>query len=59
MQIIDEVHQRCKFTDFLLIAIKIHAQKYPNLKIIIMSATLEAHAISQYFNGCPVMQLPG
>ncbi|CAO1315205.1 unnamed protein product [Diamesa tonsa] len=57
--IIDEVHQRCKFTDFLLIAIKIHAKNYPHLKIIIMSATLETRVFSQYFDGCPEMRIPG
>ena len=33
--------------------------KRPDLKIILMSATLNADLFSAYFNGCPVIDIPG
>ncbi|CAO1425337.1 unnamed protein product [Diamesa hyperborea] len=57
--IIDEVHERNKFTDFLLIAIKDNLHTNPNLRVIIMSATLESDIFSKYFNGCPEVNVPG
>lgn len=57
--IIDEVHERNKFTDFLLIAIKDNLHLNPNLRVIIMSATLESDIFSKYFNGCPEINVPG
>lgn len=57
--IIDEVHEREKVTDFLLIAIREALQVNPHLKLILMSATLDAEQLSQYFGGCPVINIPG
>ena len=57
--IIDEVHERNKFTDFLLIAIKDNLHINSNLRVIIMSATLESDIFSKYFNGCPEINVPG
>lgn len=31
----------------------------PDLKVILMSATLNADLFSQYFGGCPVIDIPG
>ena len=33
--------------------------KRPDLKVILMSATLKAEAFSTYFMGCPVLDIPG
>lgn len=57
--ILDEVHEREKITDFLLIAIKDALALHPNLKIILMSATLDSEVFSKYFHGCPVVNVPG
>lgn len=57
--IIDEVHEREKVTDFLLIAIRDALQVNPHLKVILMSATLDAELFSQYFGNCPVINVPG
>lgn len=57
--ILDEVHEREKFTDFLLIGIKDAIRVYPNLKIIMMSATMNSLHFSQYFNNCPIIDVPG
>lgn len=40
--IIDEVHERSIDTDFLLIVIQSLMQRRPDLKILLMSATMNA-----------------
>ncbi|KAI0639258.1 P-loop containing nucleoside triphosphate hydrolase protein [Trametes polyzona] len=57
--IIDEVHERTIESDFLLIVLKSLLTQRPELKIVLMSATLEAEKISSYFGGCPVLSVPG
>lgn len=57
--ILDEVHEREKITDFLLIAIRDSLATHPNLKVILMSATLDSEIFCNYFNDCPVINVPG
>ncbi|XP_045484287.1 3'-5' RNA helicase YTHDC2 [Pieris rapae] len=55
---VDEVHERDKFSDFLLIALR-DALRTKDLKVILMSATMDTQIFSRYFNGCPVISIPG
>lgn len=57
--IFDEVHEREEITDFLLIAIKDALKQYPHLKVIVMSATLDADIFCEYFDNCPRIDVPG
>lgn len=57
--IIDEVHEREKVTDFLLIAIRDAIKVNQRLKVILMSATLDSELFSDYFDKCPVINVPG
>ncbi|RQM10093.1 hypothetical protein DD237_005043 [Peronospora effusa] len=61
--ILDEVHERDQFTDFLLILIKTSILKQrPDLKVILMSATIQVEKFSQYFQPdfpAPVLQMVG
>lgn len=57
--IIDEVHERDKFSDFVLLCARKFMSLNENLKVIIMSATIQSETFSQYFNGCPVFKLEG
>lgn len=57
--VLDEVHERSIDSDFLLIVLRRLMQKRPNLKVILMSATLEAKRFSSYLGGVPVMNIPG
>lgn len=57
--IVDEVHERDAFTDFLLLCVREYLQLNPNLKIIIMSATMQSELFSEYFGGCPVFKIEG
>ena len=57
--IIDEVHERDQFTDFLLIILKEVLSNYPKLRLILMSATMNIELLSNYFGGAPVIEIPG
>ncbi|KAI0094612.1 P-loop containing nucleoside triphosphate hydrolase protein [Irpex rosettiformis] len=57
--IIDEVHERTIESDFMLIVLKSLLKQRSDLKVVLMSATLDADKISDYFDGCPVLQVPG
>ena len=47
--VVDEVHERSLDTDFLLILLRDVLAKRKDLKIILMSATLDAEVFSDYF----------
>nr|XP_006817681.1 PREDICTED: putative ATP-dependent RNA helicase DHX30-like [Saccoglossus kowalevskii] len=57
--IVDEVHERDVNTDFLLILLKELVQKNSDIKIILMSASINTHMFSKYFNNCPIISVPG
>lgn len=48
--ILDEIHERDIDSDFIMIAIKHMLHKYPNLRLILMSATINAELFSKYFS---------
>jgi ATP-dependent RNA helicase DHX36 len=56
---VDEVHERDLNTDFLLIILRDLLARRKSLKLVLMSATLNAEAFSSYFGGCPVVSIPG
>ncbi|VVC42041.1 Hypothetical protein CINCED_3A008693 [Cinara cedri] len=57
--IVDEVHERDKHVDFLLIALRMILPKYKHLKLILMSATADIQLFSSYFDNCPVLKVEG
>ncbi|TNM91248.1 hypothetical protein fugu_019628 [Takifugu bimaculatus] len=57
--IVDEVHERTEESDFLLLVLKDLVVQRSDLKIILMSATLNAHLFSDYFYICPSIHIPG
>ncbi|KAK3929267.1 3'-5' RNA helicase YTHDC2 [Frankliniella fusca] len=57
--IVDEVHERDRFSDFLLITLKDALLKYKNLRLILMSATMDISIFTKYFGDCPVITVPG
>lgn len=57
--VVDEVHERSEESDFLLLILKEILQKRSDLKVILMSATLNANLFSEYFKGAPVLEIPG
>ena len=55
--IIDEVHERDLNTDFLLLLMKRLLLLRPDLKVIIMSATLESELFASYFGSAPIINV--
>ncbi|XP_037931792.1 uncharacterized protein LOC119666584 [Teleopsis dalmanni] len=57
--IVDEVHERSEESDFLLMILKNLLKERQDLKVILMSATLNAKLFSEYFGNAPVLDIPG
>ena len=58
--LVDEVHERDVDTDFLLAILREVMKKRKDLKIILMSATMDTSLFVRYFNGsAPVVAIPG
>ncbi|XP_033750300.1 LOW QUALITY PROTEIN: 3'-5' RNA helicase YTHDC2-like [Pecten maximus] len=57
--IVDEVHERDRFSDFLLASMDDLMTKHSHLKVILMSAALNTQLFVQFFNNCPVVHIPG
>jgi len=60
--VVDEVHERSLDTDFLLVLLRDVLKRRNSLKVILMSATLDAAAFENYFGGPSVVgkvQIPG
>ncbi|KAM5236410.1 putative ATP-dependent RNA helicase DHX34 [Ctenodactylus gundi] len=57
--IVDEVHERHLHNDFLLGVLQRLLPQRPDLKVILMSATINISLFSSYFSDAPVVQVPG
>ena len=58
--IFDEFHERHLYGDITLArALEIQESSRPDLKIIVMSATLDGNEVSAYLGGCPVLESDG
>lgn len=58
--IFDEFHERNLDSDLALALVRqVRSELRPDLKIIVMSATLDAEPVSRYLANCPVVHSPG
>ncbi|EFX06258.1 pre-mRNA splicing factor RNA helicase [Grosmannia clavigera kw1407] len=56
---IDEAHERTLATDILMALLKNLSLRRADLKIVIMSATLDAQKFQRYFHNAPLLAVPG
>lgn len=57
--ILDEIHERSTDCDFVMAVLKLIIPKRPDLKVVLMSATLNSEIFSKYYNECPMIHIPG
>nr|CAD7194903.1 unnamed protein product [Timema douglasi] len=57
--LVDEIHERNRFCDFLLIALRDALAKFRSLTLVLMSATMDTQVFTKYFNSSPVISVPG
>lgn len=46
-------------TDFLLVVLRDVVQTYPEIRVIIMSATIDTSMFCEYFFNCPIVEVFG
>lgn len=57
--IVDEIHERDVNSDFIMVVLRDMVHTFPDLRVILMSATIDTTMFSKYFNDCPVIEVPG
>lgn len=57
--ILDEVHERSEEIDFLLMILRDILKTRNDLKLVIMSATMNSESFSDYFHGAPIVNIKG
>jgi ATP-dependent RNA helicase DHX29 len=58
--VVDEVHERQWQIDVLLVALRnLLNGARPDLKVVLMSATLDSKLFTKFFNGAPLISVPG
>lgn len=58
--ILDEFHERSQHTDIALgLLFELQALARPDLRLIVMSATLDADRVASYLESAPIVRVPG
>ncbi|XP_066411942.1 ATP-dependent RNA helicase A isoform X3 [Molothrus aeneus] len=57
--IVDEIHERDINTDFLLVVLRDVVQVYPEIRVVLMSATIDTSMFCEYFFNCPIIEVYG
>lgn len=56
--LVDEIHERGMNEDFLIIILRDLLPRRPDLRLVLMSATINAELFSKYFGDAPIMHIP-
>jgi ATP-dependent RNA helicase DHX36 len=56
--LVDEIHERGMNEDFLIIILRDLLPRRPDLRLVLMSATINAELFSKYFGEAPIMHIP-
>lgn len=57
--VLDEFHERHLESDLALALLKRLQRTRPDLRIVVMSATLDTDHVAQYLSGCPILRSEG
>jgi ATP-dependent helicase HrpB len=57
--VLDEFHERHLESDLALALLKRLQRTRPELRIVVMSATLDADPVAEYLDGCPIVRSAG
>jgi ATP-dependent RNA helicase DHX57 len=59
LRTVGQVHERSLDGDFLLLELKELLSKHRNLKVVLMSATINHEVFVKYFGNAPLLAIPG
>jgi len=57
--VLDEFHERSIHADLAIALARQAWRARDDLRLVVMSATLDAASVSTFFHGCPVVEVPG
>jgi ATP-dependent helicase HrpB len=57
--VLDEFHERSLHADLALALARQAARARGDLRLVVMSATLDAGPVAEFLGGCPVIEVPG
>ena len=57
--VIDEFHERSVHADLAIALSKQAWKARPDLRLVVMSATIDAQAVARFLEGCPIVDVPG
>uniref|UniRef100_A0A2L2YG33 RNA helicase n=1 Tax=Parasteatoda tepidariorum TaxID=114398 RepID=A0A2L2YG33_PARTP len=57
--IVDEIHERDVNTDFILVVLRDMVRAFPQMRVVLMSATIDTTMFCEYFGNCPIIEVSG
>ncbi|XP_055947285.1 ATP-dependent RNA helicase A-like isoform X2 [Argiope bruennichi] len=57
--IVDEIHERDVNSDFIMVVLRDMVRAFPQMRVILMSATIDTTLFQEYFGGCPIIEVSG